>query len=122
MEKFQNGLFTYQLDLCEHCDERNRNILKSHQIGLTWYFAREAFTDMLLTSRNKIFLSASLAQSDFFRKYIQEFAMDWFGVELAGKDKIKVKTRHGIATLYFLSTNSKTTQGAHGDVYIDEYF
>lgn len=122
MEKFKKGLFGYQLDLWEHRNERNRNILKSRQIGLTFYFAREAFADALLTGKNKIFLSASRAQADVFREYIKGFAREWFDSELLGKDKMELATPHGIATLYFLSTNSSTAQSYHGDVYIDEYF
>lgn len=122
MEKFRTGLFGYQLDLWEHRNERNRNILKSRQIGLTYYFAREAFTDALLTGKNKIFLSASRAQADVFREYIRAFAKEWFETDLSGKDKIEIVTPHGDATLYFLSTNSSTAQSYHGDVYIDEYF
>ncbi|MDD5699029.1 MAG: terminase family protein [Victivallaceae bacterium] len=122
LEKFKEELFDYQLDCWEHLDERTRNILKSRQIGMTWYFAREAFTNALLTGDNQIFLSASRAQSDVFREYIRIFAMDWFGIEITGKDKVELRTRHGIATLYFLSTNSATAQSYHGHVYMDEYF
>ncbi|WP_176013069.1 terminase family protein [Victivallis sp. Marseille-Q1083] len=122
MDKFRDGLFAYQLQLWEKRRERTRNILKSRQIGLTWYFAREAFTDALLTGRNKIFISASRAQSEIFKDYIRELALEWFEIDLKGSDKIVIHTPHGVATLYFLSTNSATGQGRHGDVYIDEYF
>lgn len=120
--KFREGLFLYQLELWDERRQRIRNILKSRQIGLTWYFAREAFADALLTGRSKVFISASRAQADIFRGYIKAFAREWFDVELYGKDKIELHTPHGEATLYFLSTNSSTSQGYHGDVYIDEYF
>lgn len=122
LEQFRQGLFGYQLDLWEQRQKRNRNILKSRQIGLTYYFAREAFCDALLTGKNKIFLSASRAQADVFREYIRAFAKEWFETDLFGKDKIEIATPHGDATLYFLSTNSSTAQSYHGDVYIDEYF
>ncbi|MDD4818131.1 MAG: terminase family protein [Victivallaceae bacterium] len=122
MDKFRDGLFDYQLQLWEHRRERTRNILKSRQIGLTFYFAREAFADALLSGRNKIFLSASRAQAEIFKDYIKEFARDWFEVELKGGQQIVLHTPHGTATLYFLSTNSSTGQGRHGDVYLDEYF
>lgn len=122
MEKFFNGLFGYQLECWEHRNEKLRDILKSRQIGMTWYFAREAFTDALLTGRNKLFISASRKQAEMFRSYICKFAREWFGIELRGRDCIKLQTRHGIAELHFLSTNSKTAQSYHGDLYIDEYF
>ena len=40
------------------------------------------------------------------------------GVELKG-DAIRLQNG---ATLYFLGTNSRTAQGRHGDLYVDEYF
>ena len=122
IEKFKNGLFQYQTDLWDKRRERVRQILKSRQIGLTYYFAREAFADCLITGRNKIFISASRNQADVFREYIKMFALEWYGVEVRGKDKMEVTTPHGKATLYFLSTNSTTAQSYHGDVYVDEYF
>jgi uncharacterized protein YjcR len=121
-EKFRSVLFDYQLDLWDNIHERTRNILKSRQVGLTWYFAREAFTDALLTGDNQIFLSASRNQADIFRGYIKDFAREWYEVELKGKDTIELQTPNGTATLYFLSTNSHTAQGYHGHVYVDEYF
>ncbi|MEI8244366.1 MAG: terminase family protein [Lentisphaerota bacterium] len=122
LEKFKDGLFDYQWECWEARFERTRNILKSRQIGMTFYFAREAFVDALLTGDNQIFLSASRAQADVFRQYIKMFAMDWFQIDLQGKDTIEIQTKHGVATLYFLSTNSSTAQSYHGHVYIDEYF
>ena len=122
VEKLKEGLFGYQLKLWELRRERTRNILKSRQIGLTFYFAREAFADALLTGRNKIFISASRAQAEIFKDYIKEFARDWFELGLKGGSQIVLHTPHGTATLYFLSTNSATGQGRHGDVYLDEYF
>src|SRR5476651_297422 len=53
---------------------RIRNILKSRQIGATYYFAREALLDALTTGRNQIFLSASKAQAHVFKNYIIDFA------------------------------------------------
>jgi len=122
MTKFRDGLFEYQLALWDAREERTRNVLKSRQIGLTFYFAREAFVDAILSGRNKIFLSASRHQADVFKEYIKGFAREWFNVELTGGDKIELHTKTGMATLYFLSTNSSTAQSYHGDLYVDEYF
>ena len=94
-----------------------RNILKSRQIGATWYFAREALIDAIQTGDNQIFLSASKAQAHVFREYIVQFVKDVTGVILKG-DPIKLWNG---ATLYFLGTNSKTAQSYHGHVYLDEY-
>jgi uncharacterized protein YjcR len=48
---------------------RTRMILKSRQIGATWYFARERFLVGMETGKNQIFISASRAQANIFRNY-----------------------------------------------------
>lgn len=98
--------------------QRIRNLLKSRQIGATFFFAREGFIDALETGRNQIFLSASKAQAHVFKGYIKQFAADEADVELQG-DPIVLPNG---ATLYFLGTNSRTAQSYHGNVYMDEYF
>ncbi|WP_025873062.1 terminase ATPase subunit family protein [Methylobacillus glycogenes] len=116
---FKDNLFDYQRTWYRAgSKERIRNILKSRQIGATWYFAREAFCDALVTGRNQIFLSASKAQAHVFKQYIIQFAMEFADVELKG-DPIVLPNG---ATLYFLGTNSKTAQSYHGNLYVDEYF
>jgi uncharacterized protein YjcR len=116
---FLDSLFEYQLQWYDAGQKhRIRNILKSRQIGATWFFAREAITDAVETGRNKIFLSASKAQAHIFRNYIVQFVKDVCDVELKG-DPIILDNG---AELHFLGTNSKTAQGYHGDVYLDEYF
>ncbi|EIW8657804.1 TPA: terminase family protein, partial [Klebsiella pneumoniae subsp. pneumoniae] len=63
-EIFRNGMFEYQRHWWEAgIKHRIRNVLKSRQIGATYYFAREALMDALMTGRNQIFLSASKAQA-----------------------------------------------------------
>lgn len=115
---FLDSLFDYQRDwLAAGETARIRNILKSRQIGATWYFAREALVDAITTGRNQIFLSASKAQAHVFRQYIIQFAADC-GVELRGNPIVLANG----ATLYFLSTNSRTAQSYHGNLYFDEYF
>lgn len=122
-----DNLFEYQKlwrqvahdpDLC-----RNRFILKSRQIGATYYFAWEAFEDACKNGDNQIFLSASKDQARVFKAYIQAFAREHFDLELKGADSIEL-TKNGKtwATLYFLSTNSSTAQSYHGHLYIDEVF
>ncbi|MBN0168973.1 terminase family protein, partial [Pseudomonas aeruginosa] len=92
-------------------NQRTRVILKSRQIGATFYFAREALIDALETGRNQIFLSASKAQAHIFKAYIQAFARDAVGVELKG-DPIILPNG---AELHFLGTNARTAQGYHGN-------
>ncbi len=80
-DAFMDSMFDYQRGWYEAgLVERIRNILKSRQIGATWYFAREAFIDALTTGRNQIFLSASKAQAHVFKHYIIQFAKDAAGV------------------------------------------
>lgn len=118
VEAFDKGLFGYQRRWRDAKDKyRVRNILKSRQIGATWYFAREALIDAITTGDNQIFLSASKAQAHVFREYIVQFVQAVTGVVLKGTP---ITLWNG-ATLYFLGTNSKTAQGYHGHVYLDEY-
>lgn len=122
LAKFKEGMFGYQLAEWENREHRTRFYLKSRQIGWTFYCAREAFADALLTGRNKVFLSASKAQSRIFRRYICAFALEWFDVELKGGDEMTIVTDHGAVTFWCLSTNSSTSQGQSGDAYFDEVF
>lgn len=118
-EAFKDSLFDYQKVWYQAgLVERIRDILKSRQIGATWYFAREALDDAMRSARNQIFLSASKAQAHVFKQYIQQFAKDAADIELTGDPIILPND----ATLYFLGTNSKTAQSYHGNLYIDEYF
>ena len=62
IEAFNDSIFDYQKAWrLAGLTNRIRNLLKSRQIGATWYFAFEAFVDALETGRNQIFLSASKA-------------------------------------------------------------
>lgn len=118
-EAFTASLFEYQRGWYRAgAEHRVRNILKSRQIGATYYFAHEAMDDALQTGRNQIFLSASKAQSHIFRQYVVKFAKDAAGVDLKGE----VITLSNGAELHFLATSSATAQGYHGNVYTDEYF
>lgn len=122
LDKFISKMYGYQRELFEAkqnpLTRRVRNILKSRQVGLTYYFAGEAFMDAVLSGDNQVFLSASRSQSEIFRSYIIQFAKQWFDIELTGNP---ITLSNG-AELRFLSTNSSTAQGYHGHVYVDEYF
>lgn len=116
-QPFLDTLFTYQLTCREHKHHKVRNILKSRQVGMTYYFAFEALEDAILTGDNQIFLSASKRQAEIFKTYIIKMAREYFEVELKGNPII---LSNG-AELHFLSTNKSTAQGYHGHVYGDEY-
>ncbi|MGK8745900.1 terminase ATPase subunit family protein [Pseudomonas aeruginosa] len=118
LDAFLEGCFDYQKDWYRAGNQRTRAILKSRQIGATFYFAREALIDALTTGRNQIFLSASKAQAHIFKAYIQAFARDTIGVELSGDPIILANG----AELHFLGTNARTAQGYHGNFYFDEFF
>lgn len=118
-EIFLEQSFDYQLEWWRAgLAHRIRNILKSRQIGATFYFAREALLQALKTGHNQIFLSASKTQAYVFRKYIIAFARQ-AGVELTG-DPI-VLGNNG-AELMFLGTNANTAQSHNGDLYVEEIF
>ncbi|HFC6370105.1 TPA: terminase family protein [Neisseria lactamica] len=119
IEIFNEQCFDYQKYWGEAYRQRRfRNILKSRQIGATFYFAREAFLNSLKTGINSIFLSASRAQAYQFRQYILNLCR-MVDVELKGGDMISL---HNGAELHFLGTNSRTAQGRTGNLYVDEYF
>ncbi len=150
--EFKTGLFDYQLkwrspeqaavtpgrdadgkvtpirpDLLSNTANVTRFILKSRQIGATFYFAREALIRAIETGNNQIFISASRAQAHIFRQYITAFVAEVTGVKLEG-DPI-ILDLEGVegpmgepVKLYFLGTNYRTAQGYHGDVYVDEAF
>nr|WP_240162610.1 terminase ATPase subunit family protein [Glaciimonas sp. PAMC28666] len=118
LDAFQDSLFDYQKVWHRNSNQRTRVILKSRQIGATWYFAREALADALETGRNQIFLSASKSQAHVFKQYIIQFAKDAAGVDLSGDPIVLPNGAH----LYFLGTNARTAQGYHGNFYFDEFF
>lgn len=118
IERFESTMFGYQRVWHEAGKwHRIRDLLKSRQIGATYYFGFEAFIDALVTGRNQIFLSASKAQAHVFKQYIIQFAKDE-GVELKGDPIVLPNGAH----LYFLGTNARTAQSYHGNIYMDEYF
>ena len=127
-EAFEAECFGYQRIWWKAANQRTRFILKSRQIGATWYFAREALIDAIDTGRNQIFLSASRRQAEIFRKYIIDFVFRVTGVVLKGEqllidrgddDEGKPLER---PSLIFLGANFRTAQGEHGNFYYDECF
>lgn len=119
INSFLGGMFQYQRKWHEAGTQyRVRNILKSRQIGATYYFAHESLVDALVTGRNQIFISASKKQALQFRAYIVEYAKRTAEVDLKGET---ITLPNG-AQLIFLGTNSKTAQSYHGNLYFDEIF
>ncbi|MXO66236.1 terminase large subunit domain-containing protein [Altericroceibacterium endophyticum] len=119
--------FGYQEVWWANVSRRTRMLLKSRQIGATFYFAREAFIRALETGNNQVFISASRAQANIFRQYIIEFVFSVLEKHLTGDPMVVHRLdEDGEAlepvTFYFLGTNYRTAQGYHGDVYIDECF
>lgn len=118
VDAFKDSMFDYQKVWYRNGHQRTRMILKSRQIGATWYYAREALVDALISGRNQIFLSASKAQAHVFKQYIIQFAQEACGVELKGDPIVLPNGAH----LHFLGTNARTAQGYHGNFYFDEFF
>lgn len=126
-DAFLDGLYGYQETWWANISHRTRMLLKSRQIGATWYFAREALIRAIETGNNQIFISASRNQANIFRSYIIDFVFSVLGKQLTGDPMIIHRTGEDGETLepftlYFLGTNFRTAQGYHGDVYIDEAF
>lgn len=122
LEDFDDGLFEYQKVWYRAREQRNRALLKSRQIGATFYFAREALIKAVTTGRNQIFLSASKAQAHGFKTYIKNFVMQSIGVDLQGDPISITLPDDSTVQLIFLGTNAKTAQSYHGDLYFDEFF
>jgi len=120
LEEIRKELF-YEYQHCWHDNknQRTRFILKSRQIGATYYFAWEAFEDAVISGDNQIFLSASKNQAEVFKAYILLFAKKYFDIELKGSEVIELSNG---AQLRFVSTNARTAQSYNGHLYIDEVF
>lgn len=138
LDDFHEKNFDYQAAWWETREQRTRKILKSRQIGATWYFAREALAkiaeDVLAGKqpRNQIFLSASKRQALKFKRELVSWVKRVCDVDLAG-DPIMIDfgglendAGEPLALdqvgLYPISTNSNTAQGESGDFYFDEFF
>ncbi|WP_085445807.1 terminase large subunit domain-containing protein [Escherichia coli] len=115
------AFFRYQKVWFREYEQRRRirMILKSRQVGASWYFAREALLDALTSGRNQIFLSASRNQALNFKRFIQQWVKAVCDVELKGGNEIVLS---GGATLYFLGTSAATAQSYTGNLYFDEFF
>ena len=141
LDDFHEKNFDHQEAWWAQRHRRTRAILKSRQIGATWYFAREAvakIAEAVLAGqqpRNQIFLSASERQALKFRREIVGWVRRVTGVELKGKiimldfgglhddpETGEPGTALEPVGLYPLSTNSNTAQGESGDFYFDEFF
>ena len=83
-QPFIDSLFDYQKHIRANKHHDVRNILKSRQIGATYYFSFEALEDAIFSGDNQIFLSASKRQAEIFKNYIVKMAREYFGVELTG--------------------------------------
>ncbi len=110
--------YGYQKRWHKNKKRRTRFILKSRQIGATYYFAWEAFEDAVLTGDNQVFISASKKQAEYFKGYIIAFARKYFEIDLSGET---ITLSNG-AELNFVSTNARTSQGFSGHLYVDEVF
>ena len=128
IDSFHDENFAYQNSWWDAASHRTRFILKSRQIGATWYFAREALVDALETGRNQIFLSASRRQAEIFRRYIIEWVFRVTGIQLKGEhlliDRGDGEDGNPLErpTIFFLGANFRTAQGEHGNFYYDECF
>lgn len=120
-QKWMPRWYKGQQEMYDASNQRNRFILKSRQIGFTWYCSQEAFIRACTTGTEQIFLSATRRQSDVFKKYVTKLVAEDFDIELKGSPLI-LNTEHGKAGMHFLSNNSMSAQSESGHVYIDEAF
>lgn len=117
-DALHDEMFDYQKRWFTCMNERVRLILKSRQIGATWYFAREALIDLLQSDRSQIFLSASRAQAHQFKNYQRQFVRAVLDMDLEG-DPIVFSSG---AVEFFLGRNIATAQSYSGNLYFDEIY
>ncbi len=115
---FDATMYPHQKHWYANRHHNMRQIVKSRQIGATYYFAAEALLTAIETGKNQIFISASRNQANIFRSNIVAFVEQATGITLRGEH---LKIGPG-CMLYFLGTNNNTAQSYSGDLYIDEYF
>lgn len=119
MTAFLSGLYGYQLEwYCAGLDARKpvRNILKSRNIGATWYFAREMLMDAVMTGRNQVLIAPSEGMAWVAQSYLEDFARK-AGLELPKGDIVLPND----AALCFTYPGGPKPPFAHGNVYVDEY-
>ncbi len=122
LDEFQRSIFEYQREWWEARIHDGRIILKSRQIGATYYFAMEALIIAITTGRNQIFVSASKKQAAQFRRNIVRFVKRVCDFDLQGDPMRLILPDHpaGEVFLFFLGTQVSSVQGYSGDLYIDE--
>ncbi|WHI45025.1 terminase family protein [Microbulbifer sp. VAAF005] len=119
LEEIRKELFySYQHRWHDHKGERTRFILKSRQIGTTYYFAWEALEDAIITGSNQIFLCSSNGECEIYLMYILQFAKQYFDIELKGDEIIELSN----GALLIFWTPDSLTASHDGNVYINEPF
>lgn len=122
IEEFERLCFAYQREWWEARVHDGRVILKSRQIGATFYFALEALIIAITTGKNQIFVSASKKQAAQFRRNIVRIVKRVCDLDLQGDPMRLILPDHpaGEVFLYFLGTQVSSVQGYTGDLYLDE--
>lgn len=121
-EEFERLCFAYQWEWWEARIHDGRVILKSRQIGATYYFAMEALIIAITTGKNQIFVSASKKQAAQFRRNIVRVVKRVLDLDLQGDPMRLILPDHpaGEVFLHFLGTQVSSVQGYSGDLYLDE--
>jgi uncharacterized protein YjcR len=121
-EEFERLCFAYQWEWWEARIHDGRVILKSRQIGATYYFAIEALIIAITTGKNQIFVSASKKQAAQFRRNIIRVVKRVLDIDLQGDPMRLILPDHpaGEVFLFFLGTQVSSVQGYSGDLYLDE--
>jgi uncharacterized protein YjcR len=122
VEEFERVCFAYQREWWDARIHDGRVILKSRQIGATFYFALEALIIAITTGKNQIFVSASKKQAAQFRRNIVRFVKRVCDLDLQGDPMRLILPDHpaGEVFLFFLGTQVSSVQGYSGDLYLDE--
>lgn len=122
IDAFELAIFDYQREWWDARIHDGRIILKSRQIGATYYFALEALIIAITTGRSQIFISASKKQAAQFRRNIIRFVKKVLDIDLQGDPMRLILPDHpaGEVFVFFLGTQVSSVQSYTGDLYIDE--
>lgn len=116
---FLSGLYGYQVAWYragQDTENPVRNILKSRQIGATWYFAREMLLDAVMMRRNQLFIAPNEAMAQAAREYLTVFAQQ-VGILLPDGPL----TLSNGASIHFSYPWGPKPRFTSGNLYMDEY-
>ena len=120
-KRWVSMLFDYQkiwLQAINKPATRKIMIIKSRQIGATWFFTIWAFFDAVFNQQDQLFISTSRIVSNGYRNYLIKFLAEH---DISVKsNQLCIKLPNNVY-MHFLATNLNGVQGKSGNVFFDEF-